>query len=439
MARPEGQRASKTQRLREIGLYLVASLAVLAFSGSLFLSLQGFRDTRAVLYNTRTTGSWVAFSAELEYRRFMTTLARYGLGDGTTTRDDLVARFDIMWSRIPLLTVGTEAERLVRTDAAPQLAHDMLGRLERLDPLLQALEPGDRAGYRAIAGQLEEFGPRLRDLLLDVEIDLTGEFREDIIDSAYNRVFLSFAGVLAGGGLVILLLFLQLRRAARLSGAHRLASAEADAANRAKSEFLARMTHELRTPLTAVIGYSELLHEEAQERGQHEMLEDLERIRIAGNHLLAMINDTLDLAKIETGRAEPSLDAVDLRMLALEVLDTVRPLMWRNRNRLEHDLADAGVGIAQNNLERIFDPFVQADGSSTRVHSGTGLGLTLARSFCELLGGTLEAESRLGKGSVFTARIPADLADSDGEGLIVETADNTARRDQDTTVPAGHG
>jgi signal transduction histidine kinase len=356
---------------------------------------------------------------------------------------------------------------------------------------LQALEPGDRAGYRAIAGQLEEFGPRLRDLLLDVEIDLTGEFREDIIDSAYNRVFLSFAGVLAGGGLVILLLFLQLRRAARLSGAHRLASAEADAANRAKSEFLARMTHELRTPLTAVIGYSELLHEEAQKRGQHEMLEDLERIRIAGNHLLAMINDTLDLAKIETGRAEPSLDAVDVRMLALEVVDTVRPLMWRNRNRLEHDLAnvgrvvtdatklrqilfnllsnaakftqdgviglalerqrdaqadsivlrvrDSGVGIAQNNLERIFDPFVQADGSSTRVHSGTGLGLTLARSFCELLGGTLEAESRLGKGSVFTARIPADLADSDGEGLIVETADNTARRDQDTTVPAGHG
>jgi signal transduction histidine kinase len=460
MAKPTGQRATRVQRIREAGLYLIAALAVLAFSGSLFISLQGFRDTRAVLYGTRTSGSWVAFSAELEYRRFMTTLARYGLGDGETSQDELVTRFDIMWSRLPLLTVGSESERLTRTDAAPQLAQDMLARLQRLDPLVKSLEPGDRAGYRAIAGQLEEFGPRLRDLLLDVEIDLKGEFREDVIDSAYHRVFLSFAGVLVAGGLVILLLFLQLRRAARLSEARRRASAEADAANRAKSEFLARMTHELRTPLNAVIGYSELLYEEAEERGQHDMLEDLERIKIAGNHLLAMINDTLDLAKIETGRAEPSLDAVDVRPLALEVLDTVRPLMWRNRNRLEHDLGevgrivtdatklrqilfnllsnaakftqdgvvrlelerqpgtpddsvvlrvrDSGVGIARKNLERIFQPFIQADGSSTRVHDGTGLGLTLARSFCELLGGTLEAESWLGEGSVFTARLPAE-------------------------------
>jgi signal transduction histidine kinase len=437
MAKPTGQRATRVQRIREAGLYLIAALAVLAFSGSLFISLQGFRDTRAVLYGTRTSGSWVAFSAELEYRRFMTTLARYGLGDGETSQDELVTRFDIMWSRLPLLTVGSESERLTRTDAAPQLAQDMLARLQRLDPLVKSLEPGDRAGYRAIA-----------------------EFREDVIDSAYHRVFLSFAGVLVAGGLVILLLFLQLRRAARLSEARRRASAEADAANRAKSEFLARMTHELRTPLNAVIGYSELLYEEAEERGQHDMLEDLERIKIAGNHLLAMINDTLDLAKIETGRAEPSLDAVDVRPLALEVLDTVRPLMWRNRNRLEHDLGevgrivtdatklrqilfnllsnaakftqdgvvrlelerqpgtpddsvvlrvrDSGVGIARKNLERIFQPFIQADGSSTRVHDGTGLGLTLAQSFCELLGGTLEAESWLGEGSVFTARLPAE-------------------------------
>ena len=421
----------------------------------------------------------------------MTTLARYGLGDGETSRDELLSRFDIMWSRLPLLTVGSEAERLMRTDAAQRLAQDMLTRLEQVDPLVQALEPGDRAGYRAIAGQLEEFGPRLRDLLLDVEIDLKGEFREDVIDSAYHRVFLSFAGVLTAGGLVILLLFLQLRRAARLSEARRRASAEADAANRAKSEFLARMTHELRTPLNAVIGYSELLHEEAEERGRHDMLEDLQRIKIAGNHLLAMINDTLDLAKIETGRAKPSLDAVDVRLLALEVLDTARPLMWQSRNRLEHDLDDvgrivtdatklrqilfnllsnaakftedgivglelerqrgaphdsivlrvhdSGVGIARKNLERIFQPFIQADGSSTRVHDGTGLGLTLARSFCELLGGTLDAESRLGEGSVFTARIPAVPADRPSEERTLKLAESTAARAQGATPRASRG
>ena len=178
-------------------------------------------------------------------------------------------------------------------------------------------------------------------------------------------------------------------------------------------------------------------------------------------------------------------------LLALEVVETARPLMCRNRNRLEHDLADvgcvvtdatklrqvlfnllsnaakftedgvvglalerqrdargdsivlrvrdSGVGIARHNLEHVFNPFVQADGSSTRVHDGTGLGLTLARSFCELLGGTLEAESRLGEGSVFTARIPAGHADRDSDGRTLETADGAAGRDQAATPLASRG
>lgn len=478
MAEPAEQKSPVTHRFREIGIYIVAAIAVLAFSGSLFLSLQGLRDTRAVLYGTRTTGSWVAFSAELEYRRFMTTLARYGLGDDGVTHDDLLTRFDILWSRIPLLADGPDAQRLIMNESALQLAQEFVDRLEAVDPLVTTLKPGDRAGYRDISGQLEAFGPRFRDLLLTAEIDIKGEFREKAIDSAYRRVFVSFAGVLVAGGAVILLLFLQLRRAARLSEARRRASAEADAANRAKSEFLARMTHELRTPLNAVIGYSELLHEEAVERGQNDMLEDLHRIGIAGNHLLAMINDTLDLAKIETGRAELYLETVDVRTLTLEIVDAIKPVMWRNRNRLEHDLADAGsivtdatklrqillnllsnaakftedgairlemeresyepggrivfrvrdsgIGIGSKDLERIFSPFIQADGSPTRVHEGTGLGLALARSFCELLGGTLEAESRPGEGSVFTARILADLANHERE-----------RQDRENTNPKG--
>lgn len=366
--------------------------------------------------------------------------------------------------RIPLLVDGPDAERLAQTEAAPRLTRDMIGTLERLEPLVMSLEYGDRDEYRGIRDALEAFGPRLRDILIIAEIDLKQEFRQQTIETAYHRVFLSFAGVLVAGGLLILVLLLQLRRAARLSDEYRRASAEADAANRAKSDFLARMTHELRTPLTAVIGYSELLREEVLESGNTGMLDDLDRIGFAGQHLLAMINDTLDLAKIETGRSSLNEAPVDARQLALDVLDAVQPLIRKNRNRLEHSLAgtgviltdatklrqvlfnllsnaskfttdgtigldlrrqsdklgdwilfrvsDTGIGVTEEDRERIFRPFVQTDDSGTRRHGGTGLGLAVARSFCELMDGTLDVESRIGSGSVFTARIPARDAET---------------------------
>lgn len=453
------QETAMVGRGRTAGLYVITALAIFVFSGSLLWSLQQLSDTRAVLYGSRATGSWLAFNAELEYRQFMNILARYGLGDRDITRQQLIDRFDIMWSRIPLLVDSPDADRLAKTDVVPRLVSDMIGTLEELEPLVVSLEYGDRAGYRRIRDAMAAFGPRLRDILITSEIDLKQEFRQHAIETAYRQVFLSFIGVLLAGGVLIMVLLLQLRRVARISENYRRASAEADAANRAKSDFLARMTHELRTPLTAVIGYSELLHEEAEESGNTGMLEDLDRIGFAGQHLLAMINDTLDLAKIETGRSSLHTEAVDIRQLALDVLDTVQPLVKKNRNRLENSLAetgliladatklrqilfnllsnaakftadgvigldlqrhtdqqggwivlrvsDTGIGVPEEDRERIFRPFVQADDSSTRRHSGTGLGLAVARSFCELMGGTLEMTSKAGEGSVFTARLPA--------------------------------
>ncbi len=236
----------------------------------------------------------------------------------------------------------------------------------------------------------------------------------------------------------------------------------AQGANKAKSEFLANMSHELRTPMNAILGYSEMLIEEAEELGQEASIPDLKKINQAGTHLLALINDVLDLSKIESGKMEAFAEKFSLDRLINEVTTTVQPLMEKNNNSLSiergqhlgsacqdliklrqilfnllsnaakftHEgsvtlhvdrteqagedwlifvINDTGIGIAEDKIQLIFEEFTQADGSTTRDYGGTGLGLSIARRFCELLGGKLEVQSRLGEGSSFTIRIPAQL------------------------------
>lgn len=454
-------------RRAERGLYALAIIAVIVFSGALLLSVNRISDSRAAIYASRTTGSWVAFSAELEYRRFMETLARYAHGESGVPHETLMRRFDIFWSRIPLLVSGPDAVRLKMAPQARALERDLMAALRRVEPAVTGLERGDQAAYREIRSILEPFEERLRTLLVTVEFDLKQDFQQEVVDESHRRVFLSFMGVLVGGGVLVLLLFTQVRRVARLSEANSRASAEAEAANQAKSEFLARMTHELRTPLNAVIGYSELMQEEAVEKGYRDMLDDLERIRTAGNHLLSMINDTLDLAKIETGRLELHLERVDLQCLTRDVVEAVRPLACRNGNRFEADIddvgpvvtdptklrqilfnllsnaskftengtislelraeshnrspvicfrvRDSGPGIPESERKRIFQPFVQADGTATRNFGGTGLGLSVARSLCTLMGGTIDLECRPEGGTTFIVRLPANVADDERE------------------------
>jgi len=238
----------------------------------------------------------------------------------------------------------------------------------------------------------------------------------------------------------------------------------AEAANRAKSQFLANMSHELRTPLNAIIGYSEMLEEEAADIGQADFVPDLQKIRSAGKHLLELINDVLDLSKIEAGKTELFLEDIDVGGMVRDVVTTLQPLVEQNANTFELKLDDAlgamhtdltklrqalfnllsnackftengvitlavgrhtdaqqdwlvfnvsdtGIGMNPEQINTLFKEFVQADPSTTRKYGGTGLGLAISRRFCQMMGGDITVDSEKGAGSTFTIRVPARTAE----------------------------
>jgi signal transduction histidine kinase/DNA-binding response OmpR family regulator len=257
----------------------------------------------------------------------------------------------------------------------------------------------------------------------------------------------------------------------------------AEAANRTKSLFLANMSHELRTPLNAILGFSEMLQEEAVERHLTDFDADLQKITSSGRQLLGLINDILDLSKIEAGKMELRLEPFDICALIDEVAETIRSQVAKNGNSLEiicdakigsmradlgkvrqglfnlasnaakftHEgqirieaerqdmdgsdwilfrVSDTGIGLSSDQIVRLFQPFTQADASTTRRFGGTGLGLALTRRFCQMMSGDVTVHSVPGEGSVFTITLPATISETASE--LVE-----AMNGRDTT-PIAH-
>ena len=239
----------------------------------------------------------------------------------------------------------------------------------------------------------------------------------------------------------------------------------AESANRAKSTFLANMSHELRTPLNAIIGYSEMLAEDFEDEEElEEFIPDLQKIRAAGKHLLALINDVLDLSKVEAGKMELYLETFDVAQLVQEVESTTKPLVDKNANTLvvncaadfgpmhadvtkirqglfnllsnaakftkggtitldvaretadgvdwvTFDVSDTGIGMTPEQMGKLFQAFSQAEASTTRKFGGTGLGLVITRRFCQMMGGDVTVESEYGVGTTFTIRLPAKVVE----------------------------
>ncbi|MGB5248088.1 MAG: PAS domain S-box protein [Gammaproteobacteria bacterium] len=261
----------------------------------------------------------------------------------------------------------------------------------------------------------------------------------------------------------------------------------AQAANRAKSGFLANMSHELRTPMNAIIGYSEMLIEEAEDLEMEAFIADLKKIHGAGGHLLSLINDILDLSKIEAGKMELYLENFPVDKMLADIASTVQTLVAKKHNQLEvvgaedagsmrSDLtkvrqtlfnlisnaakftengtitlsvergtdtetgdwlefavADTGIGIAEDKIEDLFKEFTQADASTTREYGGTGLGLAITRRFCTMLGGTIGCTSKPGEGTTFTMRLPAETVDPRQEE---EAAADAARSESQPAISA---
>ena len=264
-----------------------------------------------------------------------------------------------------------------------------------------------------------------------------------------------------------------------------IAKEQAEAANQTKSVFLANMSHELRTPLNAIIGYSEMLEEEAQEIGESDFVADLGKIKSSGKHLLGLINDVLDLSKIEAGKMDLYLENFDLNQMVNEVVSTITPLIEKNNNILKLDItqelgimhaditkirqsllnllsnaskftdhgdiiltigryrnlsqdwisfkvADSGIGMTPEQLTKLFKAFSQAQNSTTRKYGGTGLGLNITKRFCQLMGGDVTVESIYGKGSTFTIELPAYVVEANKIEPIVQT--NQVNNPQGKTI-----
>ena len=387
--------------------------------------------------------------------------------------------------------IETYAQDIVDTVREPLLI---------LDTTLR-VQSGNRAFYRTFRVSPEETEnrliyelgngqwdiPALRTLLEDI-VPKSSVFNDFELEHDFpalgRRVMLLNARKLQAGhhGALLVLAMEDVTERRRAEEEVAKAKEASEQANKTKSLFLANMSHELRTPLNAIVGYSEMLQEEAVDQKLDSFSADLQKINSSGRQLLGLINDILDLSKIEAGKMDLFLETFDLNTLIDEVAATISPMVEKNSNELEigraknlggmhadqvkvrqalynllsnaakftHDgsirltaqremmddaewivfcISDTGIGLSPEKIVKLFQDFTQADASTTRKFGGTGLGLALTRRFCQMMGGDVTVNSVPGKGSTFTIKLPAIVHETKHELPM-----DTIARDSATAV-----
>jgi signal transduction histidine kinase len=411
---------------------------------------------------------------------------RAGDGVGLTAADAETARARrdaaIAAYRTRKSAVAAEIAANTRVDEATRLRDGLLGMdlemvrmLAASDRLLDAVAAGGRPRSADLA-DLHHATLRFLDRSTQgtqaaraLSLDAQGRHLEAARALGAQRFW--FAGMVGLLAMALLVYGLRVARETRRA-ADRLAESQAAAerANQLKSQFLANMSHELRTPLNAIIGYAEILSEDASERADADAVKDLARIERAGKHLLHLINDLLDLSKIEAGQTEIDAAPASVQSVIDAVLETVGPVAAANgaklsvrgvgpdltvhtdalklrqclinlvgnackfaphgaveiavsevgvgaQRKLDFAVRDDGVGMTREQMERLFTPFVQADSSIANRFGGTGLGLAITRRLAQLLGGDVTVTSEKGVGSTFTLTVAAELATAGGDAL----------------------
>ncbi|HVF38937.1 MAG TPA: response regulator [Gemmatimonadaceae bacterium] len=372
-------------------------------------------------------------------------------------------------SEADLRAIETYAQDIVDTVREPLLI---------LDKTLR-VQSGNRAFYHTFRVSPEETEnrliyelgngqwdiPALRTLLEDIvptsSVFNDFELEHDFPDLGLRVMLLNARKLQAGHhGELLVLAMEDVTERRRVEEEVAKAKEASELANQTKSLFLANMSHELRTPLNAIVGYSEMLQEEAADQDLDSFVSDLEKINSSGRHLLALINDILDLSKIEAGKMELYLESFDLNTMIDDVASTIQPMVDKNANELHIERAenlgfmradqvkvrqalfnllsnaakfthegsitlnagrermdggewiifritDTGIGLSTDKVVRLFKDFTQADASTTRKFGGTGLGLALTRRFCQMMGGDVTVHSVVAEGSTFTIKLPA--------------------------------
>jgi signal transduction histidine kinase/putative methionine-R-sulfoxide reductase with GAF domain len=403
-----------------------------------------------------------AVSSSLDLAEVLTTIVTHAVqpsgGDGGTVYelDEDVGAFELR------ATYQMPEELIAAIRAAPPRIDDetLLGRAARARTTVQIADLADdagvaeratsplldvlmRAGFRALLAMPLVREERISGWLV-IRRRTPGAFPEAVVDLLQTFASQSALAI----------------HNARLFQVLEVQGRALEAASQHKSQFLANMSHELRTPLNAIIGYCEMLQEEAEDTGDEVYLPDLQRINAAGKHLLGLINDILDLSKIEAGRMDLFVEPFEVGQLVRDVEAIAKPLVDKNGNALAIDcpedvgamqadltkvrqtlfnllsnaakftdhgtigltvkrepgdwltfaVSDTGIGMTEEQLGRLFEAFSQAEASTRSKYGGTGLGMAISRHFCRLMGGDLTVTSTYGEGSTFTVRLPAVAA-----------------------------